>query len=294
MAKYNIQKATEINDQSAPFKKALKAGDLESKWQAQRKYDGCNLVIRVGTDGVGEALSRTGEEVRSVDHIVSAVSRVYGPGWVVLGEAWIEGTPQPTISGLFRQHAPAPALNFVVFDIIKSGSFALGIHDVPYRIRQRHLNDTLRTHNFPGSPLLECAYYNPGSYGCAQKLANALVDMGGYDGCILRDLDSHWAVGPCKSGEIIKVKPVKSFDLQCTGVEEGKGKLVGMAGALLFTYKGQPVKATGGTFPEREQWFREPPVGRIFEVECIGITEDGKLREPRLKGERFDKLQPDN
>jgi DNA ligase-1 len=232
--------------------------------------------------------------VKSCDHIIQAVRQVFGVGWVVFGEVWKEGTPQAEISGMFRRHNAEPSLVFVVFDIVPSGSFAIGIHDVPYDTRLRHICLQLRQlRNMPNLPLREVAYYTPGSYGDPQKLANFLVAEGGYDGLILRDLRSHWVQAEAKEGELIKVKPVKSFDLRCTGVEEGLGKMAGIAGKLLFDFKGVTIKAGGGDFDKRREWFANPPVGRIFEVECLEVTLDGKLREPRLKGERFDKVKAD-
>jgi DNA ligase-1 len=35
------------------------------------------------------------------------------------------------------------------------------------------------------------------------------------------------------------------------------------------------------------------PCGKIVEVECMGITPDGRLREPRFKGIRYDKAGTD-
>lgn len=36
-----------------------------------------------------------------------------------------------------------------------------------------------------------------------------------------------------------------------------------------------------------------PKVGDIVEVEAMDLSGDGLLREPRFKGIRFDKLEPD-
>ena len=71
--------------------------------------------------------------------------------------------------------------------------------------------------------------------------------------------------------------------------------MAGMAGNLVLDYKGKPVRAGGLDYDTRRAWLSDPSsiIGKIVEVECIGITEDGSLREPRIKGVRHDKLQPD-
>lgn len=304
MADYIIQKPRELDATSAAFQKEV-GGDLLaliSTHIAQRKYDGCALAVRLWSDGGFEVLSATGEEIKSCAHIGSALQRIYGPGWVVFGEAWIDGVPFPTISGMVRQHDPAPGLRMVVYDIVPSGSFAMGLHDVPYRTRFAHLQQRLDHGNFAGSPVELVAYYPPGTYADPQEGANKWVQRGGYDGLILRHPEHHWYKGYVTDGSLIKVKPVISLDLRCVGVEEGKGKMAGMTGKLVLSYKGKTIKASGGTFPQRSAWWDgfmklpngDNPVGKIFEVEALGITEDGLLREPRLKGQRHDKVKADD
>lgn len=295
MAKYCVQKATDYDAQSAKWKAAHPDVNALSKTHiGVRKYDGCHLLVRIGSDGHGEAFSRTGEEVTSCDHIINAVSRVFGLAWVVSGEVWQANVPFPEISGAYRRHAAQPQLMFVPFEIVPSGSYAIGIHDVPFSKRFRHLNGAIATANFPGSPIIAADSYLPGTYH-PQDLANKLVAAGGSDGLILRDPDAHWIKDVAKEGEVIKVKPSLSLDLRVVGVEEGKGKMAGMAGALLVTYKGKISKAGGLDYDTRRSWLAEPDkiIGQIVEVECLGITEDGFLREPRIKAVRFDKLKAD-
>lgn len=299
MPKYNIQAAKEFDDQSAAWRKGHPSlAALERTHLAQRKYDGCNMIVRISSDGHGEAISRTGEQVLSVDHIINDVEEVYGRGWCVMGEVWREDTPFPEISGMYRRHNAEPTLRFVVYDIVPAGSFAIGLHDVPYRTRFSYLVRKLRevAKTAPeDSSLIECAYYPPGTYGDPQALANQLVAQGGYDGLVLRDPASWWEAAEARDGQLIKVKPIMSFDLRVVGVEEGKGKMAGMAGKLVLEFRGKQIKAGGGDYDTRRSWFANPEsiIGKIMEVECLGVTEDGSLREPRLKGERFDKLEPD-
>jgi DNA ligase-1 len=213
---------------------------------------------------------------------------------VVFGEVWQEGVPFPEISGAYRRQAPQPQLKFVPFDIVPAGSYAIGVHDVPFATRFKHLYKALQHGNFPDSPLIPVEYFKPGTYA-PQELANKLVAAGGSDGLIMRDLTAGWVKDIAKEGELIKVKPVLSLDLRVVGVEEGKGKMEGMAGALLVTYKGKVSKAGGLDYDTRRAWLANPSsiIGQIVEVECLGITEDGFLREPRIKSVRFDKLQAD-
>jgi len=296
MADYIIQKATEFDKQSAAYKKMHSLDELAHHSHiGQRKYDGCHMVVRTEMPSHGGyAQSRTGELVKSCDHIVQACNAVFGIGWVIFGEVWQLNTKFPEISGAFRRHAPQPQLLYVVYDIVSHSAYEEGYDPVPYDGRMKHLCITLRKLNIIDSPLVEVAYYPPGTY-VPQQLANQLVAEGGYDGLIMRNMNAPWTKGTARDGELIKVKPVMSFDLLVTGVEEGEGKMAGMAGNLVLDYKGKPVRAGGLDYDTRRAWLSDPSsiIGKIVEVECIGITEDGSLREPRIKGVRHDKLQPD-
>lgn len=296
MAKYQTMAPKDYDTQSAKWRAVNPTlAGLERSHLAQKKYDGCHMLVRISSDGHGEAFSRTGEIVNSCDHIIQAVARVYGPGWVVAGEVWKDNTTFPEISGMYRRHNAEPTLKFVPFDIIPASSYAIGVHDVPYMTRFKHLTIEGRRSAFPGSPLQEVQFYPPGTYGDPQQLANRLVEAGGSDGAILWSLDGHWIKDEAKAGQCIKIKPVLSFDLKVVGVEEGKGKMAGMAGALLVNFRGKVCRASGGDYPTRTAWLKDIAsiVDKIVEVECLGITEDGLLREPRIKAVRFDKLTAD-
>ena len=71
--------------------------------------------------------------------------------------------------------------------------------------------------------------------------------------------------------------------------------MAGMAGKLVLDFRGIEVRAGGLDYDTRRTWFNNPDsiIGKIVEVECLGVTEDGSLREPRIKGVRHDKIKPD-
>src|SRR5690606_37030222 len=93
-------------------------------------------------------------------------------------------------------------------------------------------------------------------------------------------------------GEIIKVKNRIRVTLPVVGYEKGEGKHAGRIGALVCYYNGKEQRiGTGLTDKQREDWMRELPA--LVEVEAMGLSKDGLLREPRLKGVRYDVLEAD-
>ncbi|KDD18667.1 ATP-dependent DNA ligase domain protein [Bordetella bronchiseptica MBORD707] len=274
--------------------------DLAATYMAQRKHDGCNAIALVYPNAANDRIiSRTGEGVKSCQHIIVALRQrlsarlAEGQAFAVLGEVWQPGVAQAAISGDFRRHSPAPNLQFVVFDILAADSFRNGVCGTPFRQRYARAFTLFRGAH-PRDVVQLCNTYNPGTYGLPQQMADSLCKQGGYDGLILRDPEAGWVSGSGTDGEIIKVKPVMSLDLRVLDVEEGKGKYAGTLGALVCQGPKGKVKVSGMTDGEREEWWASREVvGKIVEVQCLGLTAAGSLREPRFKGVRYDKEKAD-
>lgn len=288
MADLIAHKAVELSKVRAARRKVLSApGYLDQNYMAQPKHDGCFGAV-VCDEHV--LYSRTGEETRSMKHIVTEAQHCF-PGQVVFGEVWAPGIGQSEISGAFRQHHPAEWLVFVVFDVVTLDQFNVGYSSVPYKERVLTVE-----RGCSGPCLRSIQTYNAGTYGQHEILRDQYLAKGGYDGLILRDPEGCWQMGPGTGGEIVKSKRVLSFDLQVLGVVEGKGKMSGMAGALQLRWKdGRVIEAGGMDYDTRRSWLRSPEtiVGKIVEVEAMDYSSDGLLREPRIKGIRFDKDKAD-
>lgn len=300
MSKYLCQRATEFDKQSALFKQKHSLAELSRTHIGQRKYDGCHMIAATA-DGKVTLVSRTGEAVRSCDHLHAAILAAFGNGFVIFGEAWAEGTPHPQISGDFRRHSPSPNLLFVVYDIVPTACYAVGYDPVPYRTRHGHLRGAVSFLQPPTGVIL-AASYSPGSYGTDPlAMANFLrmeertLTGNWYDGFIMRDPEAPWRQADAKEGELIKVKPLITLDLRVVGVTEGLGKMAGMAGTLKLQHGDNVIEVGGGDYGQRRSWLDDPAsiIGQIVEVEALEYTEEGALREPRLKVQRFDKLKAD-
>lgn len=291
---YINQAPREFAKQAAAFKKKhATLADLPAhEYTMQPKYDGCHLIVHLPHDGEARAISRTGEPVRSVDHIVAQCLRAVGRGHTLFGEAYAFGLSFPEISGNYRQHAPAENLAFIAFDAVPSSTFDLGLYyPTPYRERLAALRaDVARCGALAPDIIVtpEFLLDNPEGY------AKALKATGGYDGAIVRRSDAGWEAGDSKHGEVIKVKPVESLDLRVRGWFLGKGKHANRAGGIYVEYDGvQTGVGTGFSDDERAIIAQGTYDNAIAEVEFMGFTKDGALREPRFKGWRYDKRQAD-
>lgn len=277
-----------LDEQCAAFKKAYPTLDdlPDSEYILMPKYDGCLAIIVC--DGTGRVMTRTGEVVQSLPHAERDASHIM-PGYVIFGEAYKWDTPFKDISGKFRRHAPQADLFVVAFDAVPVEEWRAGECNEPYKARLARLRaawDATPCPNLIVAPASDAV----GSQG----FANALVKTGGYDGAILRRADAPWHVGASKNGEAIKVKPVQSLDLRAVDWFYGNGKHAGRAGGIVVEYRGvQTQVGTGFSDAERETIASQGTRNQIAEVEFMELTADGKLREPRFKGWRFDKTHPD-
>lgn len=291
MANDIIMKAAALDAQSAKWRAGRTLEGLAATHWLQPKYDGCHLIVDTG-DGhsvTAGAMSRTGERVRSVDHIVAEATRRLGPGWVVQGEAWLERTPFNVISGEYRAHAPRAWLHMVTYDLHPRGEFYARADPTPYRDRYTLLMKKLW--RLPGEFMAPPLNYFPGNYGDPAEAARSWVAMGGCDGAILVDPDATWSAGPSRAGELIKVKPNISLDLRVGAVMRDVGPKTGRDVFTIVVEYAGVMTVVGSGIPHDVD--KVPKPGQIVEIEAMGFTKSGALREPRFKAIRYDKLVAD-
>lgn len=238
-------------------------------------------------------LSRTGEDyTASCQHILNELRTLADESigdwddFVVLGEVWHPDMKFPEISGKFRKRA-ASGLLFVANDLLPVTLETAR----PYADRWCDLADLLCVPSDVAAQYIKPATtWEAGRWGgWPNGYAADFKAEGGFDGAILRDPQAGYTIGEVKNGEIIKVKPVLSLDLAVLRTDTAPGAKTGRpVYTIVVEYRGV-TSFVGSGVPHTLSW----ATGDIVEIECMGLTEDGKLREPRFKGVRHDKEQPD-
>lgn len=305
MADYLVHKAVELDKVTKARREVLSApGYLDQHYLGQAKYDGCSVIFILSVGGLEDkVLSRTGEDVPSMYWLLPYMHKVFATlvmrlnGLAVLGEAWQEGLTFAEISGRFRKKSVDSSLGVRVFDVLSLAEFQCGRSDVPYISRySRVISGAYDSQAQDIRPATTYLFPATGGFSDWQDWCQHLKAKGGYDGLILRDPNGVWVRGRGTNGEILKMKPVLSFDLRVIGVEEGKGKHAGRLGAIIVDFQGKELRVgTGFSDLERTSWWTWPEdiKGQIVEIEAMDFSADGLLREPRFKGVRFDKLEAD-
>lgn len=285
-----IMKATEFDAQSAGFKKRYKdVQDLADRgWLVQPKYDGCFGMAVLQEDLADcRMLSRTGEDYSaSCGHILATLHGLIGraAGDVVLGEVWHKTWEFPKISGSMRRRAACPELVFMVHDLLPLTLET----DLPYSMRLEQLRMLVPNFATAGSSV---ALVGSLPRTNVQNIAIQLKERGGYDGAILKDPIAPYKIGNVRNGEIVKVKPTMSLDLRCVGAAVEAGEKTGRPVLRIVVKHGEHMTWVGSGVTHDLK--PEDVIQKIIEIEFMGYTPDGLLREPRFKGIRFDKTQPD-
>lgn len=304
-----VHKAVELDKLSSKAKKALATNQL---WAISPKYDGCHAIVCFSNGEYVGTWSRSGERVLSMDTTAKQLLYHYklpAGNWAFCGEAWDVGLPFNEISGMFRRHSDQP-LQFVPFDFVPfdgvsgvSGEPVLGVWHYSGVQCQYTYGDRLNwlVHAFEAAPsriLHPRPVFFEGTLEAAFAMAmqhanhNKASTISHYDGAVLANLSATYVVGAGADGAFIKCKPLMSETVTVTGTKPALGAKTGKyTVALEFQFNGgTQFVSTGLTQEECDLYYLQPEkiIGKRIEVEAMGLTSTGLLREPRFKGIRTD------
>jgi DNA ligase-1 len=293
MSEYSIAKAIDIENLSkkarAQFELDLAAGE----YLLTPKFDGCAVHIELNDGRVEQCISGSGKPVRSLDYALMELLRVFPTGRVVLdAEAWVPDMEFQEISGLFRRHTSDSRLQLKVFNGYASSWLCGTSRSSGYKTRLGLLSYVLQSSGCQRIATAQgtLAFNIPTSADTARYWQA----LGGFDGAVLHHIGAIYFQGRAKY-ESVKIKPLLSYDLEVTGVNAAVGEKTGRATcALVCRWKDGGVQEVATGLSHAEQASPEQFLGKIIEVRAMGLTADGKLREPRFCGVREDKITPDH
>lgn len=180
-------------------------------------------------------------------------------------------------------------------DYVTVAEFIMGKCPLPYAEREARLLKYIPERQVLSSYIC----YNQAD---VDKLAGICINAG-EEGAVFKSPVADWEAGH-KGWRSMKIVRGVSYDLECTGWEEGKGKYKGKVANLLFRFRdGNTIKAMlgkGWTHDDAEHLFHcistglDTPLGKVFKVTALQESSTGKsLRLPKVGEERIDKTEPD-
>jgi len=241
------------------------------------------LLVSIKYDGVrgrsisGEIFSRSYKKINGMDHIEALLEKI---PFDVDGEIVVPGSIFDSASGLIRNLDPVPEAVYMVFDgDLRGGKY------------ERYL--TMNQHLLPVKANCPIQIVKQNVVDNEEELMEyyqSALDQG-FEGIVACPRD-----GAYEDKRIWwRLVPIKTADCICTGVFEGKGKYENSAGGIYVDFDGHQVKVgTGFTDSDRKKFWEAPEhyTGLIGEFEYKEKTKAGSMRQPRFKGWRLDKSEP--
>jgi len=243
-------------------------------------------------------VSRRGNLIKGMTHILNTLPT--GFNFSFDGELIVKGKNFDVASGLIRNYQEAPDTVYNVFDITN-----IGLSKIK---RYYKLREVLGNIQSPSISVVE--HHIVTNEAELLKKYKQFLDRG-YEGLVYYNIDSKYENK--KNYKWMKLFPEESADCKVIGFLPGTGKHEGSLGALIVEYKNKTCKVGVGfnekpwsslTIKEREKldentynsynrtyiWKNKQEFQGVY-CECIfkEETKQGKMRQPRFKGWRWDK-----
>ena len=216
--------------------------------------------------------------------IAHILNREYGFKYPILldGEAT---SKNKTLTHLMTQFRRIKEADPTIFEL---RLFDMAIPNMKFKDRHEYLKKSINSSKLERTHLLEYFPFNNFSIDALNKLVKEQSTNIGDEGVILQ-----WANAPYVGSDTffaIKGKFKDTVDLKITGFNFGKGRLEDKLGTFICDYKGKPLKVSGKlSDKDREEYAKNPPIGKIAEVEFKEETHTGSLRDPIFVRIRDDK-----
>jgi DNA ligase 1 len=196
-----------------------------------------------------------------------------------------------------RKDGVKHGVKMLVFDMLTADEFVSQSCDTPYDDRRKSLDSFFGSSKHVFFDLLPVLYRGDDAAQIIKWLNYNVAH--GEEGVMINVCSAPYRFK--RTSDLLKVKLMKSYDMELTGFEEGSGRLAGTLGAALVRYKdGQTVKVGSGFSDEQRSdiWANKGRyLGTIIEVQYFEETTnaDGgsSLRFPVFRDFRPDKETAD-
>ena len=262
----------------SPFEQKL-VDKINFPAYAQMKMDGMrfNAIVR---DGKCEFRSRNGKEILLLGNLeqefialAGSVDCVFDGELLVMLDGDHQFADRQTGNGILNKAnkgtisaEQAAMVHATVWDLIPYVQFIDGYCQTPYSKRFSTLQAIVDKQKSDGKKIWTVTSTIVQTLEEAQEIFQGYL-ADGYEGIILKDGAGEWEDKRSKTQ--IKFKGELECDLKIVAVEEGKGKAVGMLGAIICESADGIVKVNVGSGfndAQRKQYWKENLVDKIVAV----------------------------
>jgi len=262
----------------SPFEQKL-VDKIKFPAYAQMKMDGMrfNAIVR---DGKVEFRSRNGKQILLLGNLEAEfaalagnVDCVFDGELLVMDDMTMQFADRQTGNGILNKAnkgtisaVDAAKVHATVWDLIPYVAFVDGYCLTPYAKRFSTLQAIVDKQKPAGKKIWTVTSTIVETLEDAQEIFQGYL-ADGYEGIILKDGSGEWEDKRSKTQ--IKFKGELECDLKIVAVEEGKGKAVGMLGAIICESADGIVKVNVGSGfndAQRKQYWKENLVDKIVAV----------------------------
>lgn len=244
-------------------------GKLKYPCLAQPKFDGHRCIAIVDERGKCTLWTRSRKPIVSMPHIVSTVEALGLNGTKLDGELYNHDYRDrfEELTSFIRDSSVKPGAEVVQYHV----------YDIVNLQQQWFRTNTLRIIGMglpEESPIVIVETIEAAN---EEELMDAFGRFlaAGYEGAMARNRDGLYQENR-RSTDLIKIKEFVDDEFEVVGVEEGRGKLAGCAGAFIYkTKSGAEFKAKlMGELEGLRKYFEDPTlaVGRQLTVRYQGLT----------------------
>jgi len=262
----------------SPFEQKL-VDKIKFPAYAQMKMDGMrfNAIVR---DGKVEFRSRNGKQILLLGNLEAEFAKlagnvdcVFDGELLVMDDMTMQFADRQTGNGILNKAnkgtisaVDAAKVHATVWDLIPYVAFVDGYCLTPYSKRFATLQAIVDKQESAGKKIWSVTSTIVQTLEEAQDIFQGYL-ADGYEGIILKDGAGEWEDKRSKTQ--IKFKGELECDLKIVAVEEGKGKAVGMLGAIICESADGIVKVNVGSGfndAQRKQYWKENLVDKIVAV----------------------------
>lgn len=264
--------------------------NLQYPMYLQPKYDGFRCVYYNG-----KLYTRTGLPFANVN-LTTHFSKLFETSENVLdGELYMHGKPFNEVSKILNaEDKPIPPdMKFYVYDCIPIKDWEAQKTNMTYTDRLK-LMRTVIANISDRKKIVDTPTDKINSAQEAVELYKKYL-KDGYEGCMLKAVEGkyQWKRVTLRSGEMIKLKPFQSEDLEIIDVVQGEGKYENTLGSIVVSGNNIAPTSVGSGFTDedrKEIWENKNKyIGKTVEIKYFEVSKDRILRFPIFERIRTDK-----
>lgn len=251
---------------------------VKEPFYVQPKLDGVRMLVGKHLDGTKVVMSRTGKEMRNMEHVTDELFERISDGEFVDGENFTFDMTFEDITGICRtmiageeKHKKSKAIRFHAFD-----TFHLKHMDTPFEARYerlRRLVDGLKNTHVVRTELMRSKEHVP------EKLAKYLEE--GYEGLMMRNAHGTYKLD-ARSNDLLKAKQFVTEEYRIVAFSEAEGRDAGTVIWECESKNGTFHVRPRGSLEYRRKCFDDGNsyIGKMLTVQYQNLTDNGMPRFP--------------